>query len=93
MAANAQIGVARAAYFPQITLTADSGFQSAALTSLFTSPAGFWSFGASLTQPISAGGRIRSGVRLSEARRQEMVLTYQQTVQQAFRSVSDSLVW
>ncbi len=92
MAANAQIGVAKAAYFPQITLTADSGFQSSALTSLFTGPAGFWSFGGSLAQPIFAGGRIKAGVRLSEARQKEMVLTYQQTIQQAFRGVSDSLV-
>jgi multidrug efflux system outer membrane protein len=92
MAANAQIGVAKAAYFPQITLTASSGFQSSALTSLFTGPAGLWNFAGGLAQPIFAGGRIRSGVRLSEARQQEMVLTYQQTIQQAFRGVSDSLV-
>ena len=92
MAANAQIGVARAAYFPQITLTANSGFASSALTNLFTGPAGFWNFGGSLAQPIFAGGRIKSGVRLSEARKQEMVLTYQQTIQQAFRGVSDSLI-
>ncbi len=92
MAANAQIGVAKAAYFPQITLTANSGFQSSALTSLFTGPAGFWSFGGSLLQPIFAGGRITSGVRLSEARQKELVLSYQQTIQQAFRGVSDALV-
>ncbi|MFZ0859180.1 MAG: efflux transporter outer membrane subunit [Candidatus Sulfotelmatobacter sp.] len=92
MAANAQIGVARAAYFPQISLTANSGFLSSALSSLFTGPAGFWNFGGSLAQPIFAGGRIRSGVRLSEARKEEMLLTYQRTIQQAFRGVSDSLV-
>ena len=92
MAANAQIGVAKAAYFPQITLTATSGFQSSALTSLFTGPAGLWSFGGSLVQPIFAGGRIKSGVKLSEARKEEMVLTYQQSIQQAFRGVSDSLI-
>lgn len=92
IAANAQIGVAKSAYFPQITLTANSGFQSSALSSLFTGPAGLWSFAGSLAQPIFAGGRIRSGVRLSEARQQEMVLTYQQTIQQAFRGVSDSLI-
>ena len=92
MAANAQIGVAKAAYFPQITLTGTSGFQSSALTSLFTGPAGFWNLGGSLVQPIFAGGRIRSGVRLSEARQKELVLTYQQTIQQAFRGVSDALV-
>ncbi len=92
MAANAQIGVARAAYFPQISLTANGGFLSSALTSLFTGPAGFWNFGGALTQPIFAGGRIRSGVKLSEARKEEMLLTYQRTIQQAFRGVSDSLV-
>jgi outer membrane protein, multidrug efflux system len=92
IAANAQIGVAKAAYFPQITLTADAGYQSSALTSLFTGPAGLWSFGGSLVQPIFEGGRIRSGVKFSEARKQEMVLTYQQTIQQAFRGVSDALV-
>ncbi len=92
ISANAQIGVAKARYFPQITLTADSGFQSSALSSLFTGPAGFWSAGSSLTQPIFAGGRIKSGVRYSEARQKEMVLTYQQTIQEAFRGVSDALV-
>ena len=92
IAANAQIGVARAAYFPQVSLTAKSGFLSSAVTSLFTGPAGFWTFGGSLAQPIFAGGRIKAGVRLSEARKKEMVLTYQQTIQQAFRGVSDSLI-
>ncbi len=92
MAANAQIGVAKAAYFPQIALTADSGFQSSSLTSLFTGPAGFWNFGGSLAQPIFAGGRIRSGVRFSEARQKELVLAYQQTIQQAFRNVADALI-
>jgi len=92
IAANAQIGVAKAAYFPQINLTAASGYQSSALTSLFSGPAGLWSFGGSLAQPIFAGGRIRSGVRFSEARQQEAVLVYQQTIQQAFRGVSDALV-
>jgi multidrug efflux system outer membrane protein len=92
IAANAQIGVAKAAYFPQITLTGNSGFLSSALTSLFTGPAGMWNFGGSIAQPIFAGGRIKSGVRLSEARKDELVLTYQQTIQQAFRGVSDSLI-
>jgi multidrug efflux system outer membrane protein len=92
IAANAQIGVAKAAYFPQITLTGSAGFESSALTSLFTGPAGLWNFGGSLAQPIFAGGRIRSGVRLSEARQQETLLIYQQAIQQAFRGVSDALV-
>ena len=92
VAANARIGVAKAAYFPQITLTAAAGYQSFALTNLFTGPAGFWDFGAQLTQPIFTGGRIRSGVRLSEAQQQETLLSYQKTVQEAFREASDSLV-
>lgn len=92
VAANARIGVAKAAYFPQITLTAIGGYQSSALTDLFTGPAGFWSFGGQLVQPIFTGGRIRSNVRLTEAQQQEAVLTYQQTIQFAFREVSDSLV-
>ena len=92
IAANAQIGVAKAAYFPQITLTASGGYQSSALTSLFTGPAGLWNFGRSLVQPIFTGGRIRSNVKFTEARQQEAALIYQQTVQQAFRGVSDALV-
>ena len=92
IAANAQIGVAKADYFPQINLTATGGYQSSALTSLFTGPAGLWSFGGSLVQPIFEGGRIRSNVRFTEARQQEAALVYQQTIQQAFRGVSDALV-
>ena len=92
IAANAQIAVARAAYFPQITLTASGGFQSTALSQLFTGPAGMWSFGGQLLQPVFTGGKIRSTVRLTEAQKQEAVLVYQQTIQQAFRDVSDSLV-
>lgn len=92
VAANARIGVAKAAYFPQITLTAVGGYQSSALTDLFTGPAGLWNFGAQLAQPIFTGGRIRSGVRLSEAQQKEALLIYQQSIQQAFREVSDSLI-
>ena len=92
VAANARIGIAKAAYFPEITLTATGGYQSSALTNLFSGPAGFWSFGGQLLQPIFTGGRIRSNVRLTEAQQQEAVLVYQQSIQQAFREVSDSLV-
>jgi len=92
IAANAQIGVARAAYFPQISLTGSGGYQSSALTSLFTGPAGIWNFGGSLVQPIFEGGRLRSNVRLAEAQHQEMLLTYQQAIQGAFRDVSNALV-
>lgn len=92
VSANALIGVARAAYFPDITLTGTAGYQSSALTSLFTGPAGLWSFGAGLTQPIFTGGRLRSNVRLSETQEQEAVLFYRQTIQGAFRDVSDALI-
>jgi len=92
IAANAQIGVARAAYFPQITLTAAPGFQSNALTNLFSGPSGLWTFSGSITQPIFTAGKIRSGVRLAEAQQQETLLVYQQTIQGAFRGVSDALV-
>jgi len=92
VAANAEIGVARAAYFPQVVLSGSGGFQSSALTNLFSGPAGAWSFGASLAQPIFTGGRLRSGVRLAEAQQQTAALFYQQSIQGAFRSVSDALV-
>jgi multidrug efflux system outer membrane protein len=92
IAANAQIGVARSLYFPQIALTANSGYQSSALTALFTGPAGFWTFGSTLTQPLFTAGKLRSNVRLAEAQHQEAVLFYQETIQGAFRDVSDSLV-
>lgn len=92
ISANAQIGVARAAYFPQISLTASAGYESPALTSLFTGPAGIWNMAASFTQPIFEGGRLKSNVRFAQAQREQMVLTYQQTIQGAFRDVSDALV-
>jgi multidrug efflux system outer membrane protein len=92
VAANAQIGVAKADYFPQISLTAVGGYQSAALTRLFAGPSGLWTFGASMVQPIFEGGRIRNRVRFAEARTQEVTFVYQRTVQQAFREVSDALV-
>ena len=92
VAANAEIGVARAAYFPDISLSGSGGFQSSALTNLFSGPAGAWSFGASLAQPIFTAGRLRSGVRLAEAQQQTTALFYQQSIQEAFRSVSDALV-
>jgi multidrug efflux system outer membrane protein len=92
VAANAQIGVAKAAYYPNISLTANAGYASSALSSLLTGPAGFWAFGGTLMQPIFSGGRIKSGVKYTEAQQQEFLLIYQQTIQQAFRGVSDSLV-
>lgn len=92
VAANANIGVAKAAWFPQISLTGRAGYQSDELSNLFTGPAGIWSAAASLVQPIFEAGRISSNVRLSEAEYEEMMLRYQRTVQEAFRDVSDALV-
>jgi multidrug efflux system outer membrane protein len=92
IAANAQIGVARAAYFPQISLTGTAGYQSAALTNLFTGPAGVWNLVGSFSQPIFQGGRLKSSVRLAEAQREQVLLTYQQTILGAFRDVSNTLV-
>ena len=92
IAANAQIGVAKADYFPQISLTAAGGSQSSALSRLFAGPAGLWALGASALQPVFEGGRIRNRVRVTEARAQEATFVYQRTIQQAFRDVSDALV-
>jgi multidrug efflux system outer membrane protein len=92
IAANAQIGVAKADYFPQISLTATGGYQSSALTGLFAGPAGLWTVAGSAVQPVFEGGRIRNRVRFAQARTEEATLVYQRTVQQAFRDVSDALV-
>lgn len=92
VALNAQIGVAKADFFPQISLTGIGGYQSSALSNLFTGPAGLWSVGGGLTQPLFAGGRIRNRLRFAEAQQQEAALVYQRTIQQAFREVSDALV-
>jgi multidrug efflux system outer membrane protein len=92
VAANANIGEARAALYPDISLTGYGGVESASLVNLFTASAGVWNFAPSLIQPIFNAGRLRAQVRLSEAQEQQYLLTYQQTVQQAFQSVADALV-
>ena len=92
MAANAEIGVAKAAYFPSISLTATGGVQSVALSNLFTGPAGMWSFVGQAAQPLYAGGTLRGGVHLAQAQQQQAALVYQQTIQEAFREVSDALI-
>lgn len=92
VSANAEIGVARSNYFPQITLTGSGGVASTALTALFTGAGAAWTAGAAAVQPIFTAGRTRSQVELAEARREEATLIYQRTVQRAFREVSDSLV-
>jgi multidrug efflux system outer membrane protein len=92
VAANANVGVAKAAYFPQIPLTANVGSQSTALSSFLQGPTAFWAIGAQLAQPIYAGGRITSQYHLAWAQRDQAELTYKQTVQQAFADVSNALV-
>jgi multidrug efflux system outer membrane protein len=89
--ANADIGAARAALFPKITLTGLLGFASSALTSLFTGGAFGWQVGANAGYTIFNAGAGRANVRLSEAQRNAALATYQRTVQTAFREVSDAL--
>ncbi|MGA8574032.1 MAG: efflux transporter outer membrane subunit [Desulfobaccales bacterium] len=93
VAANANIGEAKARLFPNIRITGTSGWESAALKTLFTGPASFWDLAVpGITQPIFNAGRLHAGVRAAEARKQEAVLSYKKTIQQAFQEVSDSLV-
>jgi outer membrane protein, multidrug efflux system len=92
MAANAQIGVAKAAFFPSISLTGTGGLESNALNQFLSAPSQTWNAGLSITQPVFEGGRLRSGLRLSRAQYQEAVLTYQQTVQNALEQVSNGLI-
>ncbi|HUQ28398.1 MAG TPA: efflux transporter outer membrane subunit [Usitatibacter sp.] len=90
-AANARIGVARAAYLPSITLTGNFGGESQALGDLLTAPARTWSIAGGLLQPLFAGGQIRGGVRVAEARQRELEETYRKTVANAFREVRDAI--
>ena len=90
-AANAQIGAARAALFPRITLTGLLGFASSALLKLFTGAAFGWSAGADATYTIFQSGAGHANVRLTQAQRNAAVATYQQTIQTAFREVADAL--
>src|SRR5689334_10164575 len=90
-AANAQIGAARAALFPRISLTGLLGFASSALVKLFTGGAFGWSAGADASYTIFQGGAGHANVRLSEAQRNAALATYQRTVQTAFREVADAL--
>jgi outer membrane protein, multidrug efflux system len=90
-AANARIGVARAQYFPQLSLTGSGGVTSDQLQSVFTGPATYWFAAASLSQPIFEGGRIRSNYQLSQAQRDEMVLAYRKTILSALKEVSNAL--
>src|SRR5277367_4375447 len=92
VAANANVGVAKAAYFPQISLTGQFGAQSTALTSFLQGPATVWSLGGEVLQPLYAGGAITSAYKLAWAQRNESELTYKQTALNAFGDVANSLV-
>lgn len=91
VAANAQIGVAKAAFYPNIALTGTLGQQSRELGDLFTSGNGIWGLAANLTGPIFDFGRNQANLDASEARRQQALVSYGQTVRQAFREVLDAL--
>ncbi len=92
IAANARIGIARAYYFPAISLTGFLGAESVALGSLFGGPAGIWRFAAALTQPLWGAGRIEAAVQAATARQHQALAQYQGAIQNAFREVRDALV-
>lgn len=91
VAAHADIGAARAAFFPNISLTAAGGTASSALSRLFDGGQGAWSFQPTLSLPIFNAGRNRANLDLAEARRNIAVAEYEQTIQAAFRDVGDAL--
>jgi outer membrane protein, multidrug efflux system len=92
IASNAIIGVAKAAYFPNISLTGFMGYQSNQLSSLFTSPTRVWQFVPQITQPLFTAGRIKSNVRLAQAQQQIALVQYERAIQNSFREVSDALI-
>ena len=91
LAANANIGIAKAAFFPSISLTANAGSASAELDNLFKGGSGSWSFIPSINLPIFNMGRTQANLEVAEAQQQVALVTYQQKIQQAFREVSDGL--
>jgi outer membrane protein, multidrug efflux system len=92
IAANAEIGVARAQYFPQLTLSGFLGGQSTQLANLFSGPSSAWSLAPQLAQPIFTAGRLKSGVKLAEAQREHVLVQYEKTIQTAFSEVSNGLI-
>ena len=90
-AANANIGAARAAFFPRIALTGSAGTASSELSGLFESGSESWSFSPSISLPIFSGGRNRANLDVAEVRRDQNVARYEQTIQTAFQEVSDAL--
>jgi multidrug efflux system outer membrane protein len=91
-AQHALIYAAKAAYFPRISLTGALGFQSNQLSNLFTGPSGAWNFIPQIAQPIFTAGRLKSNVKFARAQQELALVQYQQTIQTAFREVSDALV-
>ena len=92
IAGNARIGIAKAQFFPNISLTSFGGSVSSQLNSVFDAKNSYWYASTSLTQPIFSGGRIRNNYRLSVAQQQEMILAYRNTILNALKDVSNSLV-
>jgi multidrug efflux system outer membrane protein len=92
IAANAEIGVAKAAYFPQISLSGFLGGQGTQLSSLFSGPSRVWTFAPQLTQPIFTAGRLKSNVKLTEALRDSALIQYEKAIQTAFTEVSNALI-
>jgi multidrug efflux system outer membrane protein len=92
IAANAQIGVARAAYFPTLSLSGALGGASTQLSSLFSGPASLWNLTSQITQPIFTAGRLKSGVQLAEAEHERTLVQYEKTIQTAFAETSDALI-
>ncbi len=92
IAANAEIGVARAAYFPQITLSGFLGGQSTQLLGLFNGQNSAWSLIPQVTQPIFTAGRLKSEVKFAVAERDRLIVQYQKTIQTAFAEVSNALI-
>jgi multidrug efflux system outer membrane protein len=92
VAANAQIGVAKAAFFPSLSLTGTGGLESNALNQFISHASESWYGAFSVSQPVFEGGALRSGLRLARANWQESMLAYKQTVQDALEQVSNSLV-
>jgi multidrug efflux system outer membrane protein len=92
VAANAQIGAAKAQYFPAISLTGALGSASTDLSNLFTGPAGTWNYGGGLAGPIFAGGAIRGQVAQAEAAHKAALASYRRAIQNAFADVDNALV-
>ena len=95
IAANAEIGVAKALFFPQISLTGSGGGafgRSSAFTSLMSSQTPIWSYGAQVSQPLFTGGALRGNLHLAESQHEQALISYKQAIQRAFGDVSDALI-